>query len=265
MKMRMFGIWNAYFMRSLRKILAYRINILNHAGSIMLPISINYFVWDSIIQNNDTSYDLPQMMVYIVFANLIYVFTSIRADSELEQAISSSRFGQLLLRPVNFVTDTLLGHLMDGICKLLLVYLPIMLIVGVCFQVHVSLVRLPVFLLVLIAAVALNAALAFIIGFLSFWLTEIWGIAAIRNILVGLLSGTMFPFDMFSREVQRLFMLSPFPYMAYVPAKVITDLHFDLQVAYQGLAVSCVWLCAFISTAYVMYRKGVRRYTVKGV
>jgi ABC-2 type transport system permease protein len=75
----------------------------------------------------------------------------------------------------------------------------------------------------------------------------------------------MFPFDMFSIKIQRLFMLSPFPYMAFVPAKVISDTHFDMQMAYHGLAISCVWLCVLISIAVVMYRRGILRYTVKGV
>ncbi|MBT9165192.1 MAG: hypothetical protein DDT22_01144 [candidate division WS2 bacterium] len=254
----------AYFLFSLKKFIVYRINLLGQVISIIIPIAINCFLWNSIISHNEISYSLPQMMIYIIIANFIFSFTHISASEDLEECIRSHKLGQRLVRPVHFAHDILLQHLMYSLLKLLLVYGPlagsVMLILG--GQIDPS--RVPLFLLTLFMAFSLNASLSFLIGFGSFWMTEIWGVAAIRNTLTGLLAGTMFPISIFPAEVQSLFLHLPFPYMAYMPTKVLSDHHFDLAAVKYGLLVSAFWLVVLLSISVYMYKLGITRYTVKG-
>jgi len=263
--MRALLLFGAYFAFSAKKFVIYRINLLSHIGTIFIPVAINFFMWNSIIDDNYIAYSLPEMMMYLIFANFIFAFTCIEADTDLEDNIKSPKLGQKLIRPINFIADMLLRHFTDSLCKLLFVYMPIILfVIFVLGGNNIDVFRLPLFILTLFIAFSLNASFALIIGFMSFWLTEIWGISAIRNILTGLLSGTMFPLSIFSYEIQRFFLLTPFPYMTYIPAKVVSDSDFDLQIVFDGLQISVVWLLGLSLAVFTLYKNGIRLYTVKG-
>lgn len=254
-------IFSSYFSLSLKKFVVYRINIFNHIVTLIIPIAINIFLWDSIISNNRIDYNLSQMIMYLVYANLIFTFTCINADNELEDNIKSLSLGQKLLKPVNFIIDIMLKNFLDGLCKLFVVLIPLASITIFFFEISFNIGNIPLFFLTLFIAFLLNSCMALIIGFFSFWLTEIWGVSAIRNILAGLLSGTMFPFSIFSYDIQRMFLLTPFPYVTYIPAKIASDLSFNLEIIINGLAISVTWLFVLSLFSLFLYKRGIKRYT----
>lgn len=99
---------------------------------------------------------------------------------------------------------------------------------------------------------------------LSFWLTEIWGIAAIRNLLTGLLSGAIFPLDLLPGKIESIMLMTPFPYMTYIPSKLICDANFDIEIVNKGLFISLVWVLILGFIVFLLMKNGLKKYTSHG-
>ena len=262
----MFNILKSYAHIGIKRLFIYRIRIASQMlEMIVIPITLYYFFWKSIIDYNPMGYTLPEMIRYIIISNLILTFTHIHADQDLERGIRNHNFGQSLLKPISFVTDIALKHIMESSIKFLILYVPIIVIVFVVMGNQIALSAIVLFIPSLIMAFVLNATLSFLIGFMSFWITETWGIAAIRNILLSFLTGTVIPLDLFPQFLQKILLMLPFPYISYVPAKILCEPNFNMNIVTSGFAISSIWICLFFIISYLLFTRGISKYTARGV
>lgn len=250
-----------YLSYSIRKLLTYRIYIISEIiGSLLLPIVLNYFIWKSLLQTNTIGYSLNEMMRYIIISNVILLFTQIRIEGEIEKDIKTYRLGQKLLLPVGYIKDNVFRYISNGIVRFTIIYMPIIIITS--NRLPRNLIHTCTFLII---GFLLNALLSFIIGFLSFWMTEIWGVAAIRNLSIGLLSGATFPLDILPISIQRIMLFTPFPYMTYIPSKLICDPHFSFEIVKKGFFIASTWMAIFYLIAFTLMKHGLEKYTSNGV
>ncbi len=144
-------------------------------------------------------------------------------------------------------------------------YLPIIAVTSIFAGSTLPINRLLYAVIALVIGFLLNGLLSLIVGFLAFWLTEIWGIAAIRNLLTGLLAGATFPLDILPQRIQTMMLATPFPYMSYVPSKLLCDPSFNLEIVYKGMFISLSWVVILSTIAFLMMRCGLKKYTASGV
>lgn len=254
------SVVHGYLSYSIRKLFTYRIYIISEIiGSLLLPIVLNYFIWKSLLQTNTIGYNLNEMMRYIIISNVILLFTQVRIEGEIEKDIKTYRFGQKLLLPIGYIKDKVFRYISNGIVRFTIIYMPIIIIASD---------KLPGNLIYtcisLIIGFLLNALLSFIIGFLSFWMTEIWGVAAIRSLSIGLLSGAIFPLDILPVSIQKMMLFTPFPYMTYIPSKLICDPHFSFEIVKEGFFISSAWMVIFYLIAFTLMKNGLKKYTSNG-
>lgn len=115
-------------------------------------------------------------------------------------------------------------------------------------------------------------ALAFILRFLiqytmalmAFWterassLQELWFIAFF------FLSGILAPLSLYPEALRDLAMLTPFPYVVYLPTAAFADLP-ALQVDLgQGLTVTLAWIAGLLALNRWLWRRGLRHYSAMG-
>jgi ABC-2 type transport system permease protein len=111
----------------------------------------------------------------------------------------------------------------------------------------------------------INSTFSFILGGLGFWLTEIWGLTAIRVLAIGVLSGTVFPLDILPDSVQKIFLYSPFPYLSYVPSQILLGREVAGISSTWAILIALSWLCFFAVVMYFVWKKGLEKYTAVGV
>ncbi len=254
-----------YFKYSIKKLLMYRVYLISElVGSLLVPILISYFLWKSLLETNQLGYDLKGMMMYIVISNLILLFTQIHAEHELENDIKTYRLGQKLLRPINYLKSVSYSHIFASVAVFTILYLPIIVLSLFFLDVNIQMLQIGYFAITLIIGLLLNSLFSFIIGLLSFWLTEIWGVAAIRDLLTSLLSGAIFPLDILPTNIEKIMLMTPFPYMTYIPSKVITDPNFNVKTITSGLMISLAWVIGLTIITYLLVRNGFKKYTSNG-
>lgn len=255
-----------FFVYSLKKLLMYRVYIISEIiGALIIPVILQFFLWRSILQTNSIGYSLAEMMRYIVISNIILLFTQIHAEHEIESDIKTYKLGQKLLLPVRYFTGIAFRYISNGIARLVIIYLPVIIGISVFVGGKLQIYRLPYTLVALVAGFLLNGLFSVIIGLLSFWLTEIWGIAAIRNLLTGVLSGAMFPLDIMPERFHNIMLMTPFPYMSYFPSKLISDWSFDPNIVNKGILISLAWVMVFSAVAFLLMRHGLKKYTSSGI
>lgn len=258
-------VFLGYFEYSIKKLFMYRVYVLGELfGGIILPIVLNFFLWSSLIETNSIGYNLKEMMSYIIISNVVLLFTQIHVEHELESDIKTYKLGQKLLLPVGYLVGVSYEHISTSLAMFIILYLPIIFVTSFFANVMIQVNRILYFTITLIIGFLLNALFSFIIGLLSFWITEIWGIVAIRRLLTGLLSGAIFPLDILPTKFESIILVSPFPYMTYIPSKLITDPNFDIKIVYKGLIISVSWVLGLGFIAFLLMKKGLKKYTLNG-
>lgn len=249
---------------SLKRIFMYRVYLVSEViGGLLVPIIINLFLWRSLLSTNEILYSFPEILRYITVSNLVMLFTQIHVEDELKIDVKTYRLGQKILHPVGYLTDLLYRQVSASLIKLVTVYLPLIVMILILtdsiFQQNI------VYIIVALGlGFTMNALFSFIIGCLSFWLTEIWGIAAIRNLLFGLFAGSLFPLDILSQSVQKVLLRTPFPYMAYIPTKLISDSSFDVSILTENLPIALGWTLLLSIIAIGAWKLGLKKYTSAG-
>jgi len=98
---------------------------------------------------------------------------------------------------------------------------------------------------------------------LAFYLTEIWGISAIRNLSFSVFAGAIFPLDILPQKIQMFLLLSPFPFISFIPSKILIDS--DYVVDCRLIGIGLMWTIILISVLSFLWYKGKKRYTSCGI
>jgi len=262
--MNMIFLFREYLGVAAKRLLVYREYLFSELiGNLVIPVSLNLLLWNALLRENNVNYTFLGITKYIIISNLIFMFTQIHMENLLCADIKTYRLGQKLLHPVRYLTETCLRHFAESVAKFGFVYLPLIALMLILTRAPVG-VNIPLAILTVLLGYGLSMLFSFIIGVLSFWLTEIWGVAAFNNLLTGLLAGAVIPLDVFSPGIQRALFMLPFPYMAYVPTKLICDGDLDMTLLKSTLPMAFAWLAIFIASAALLWKAGLRKYTSAG-
>jgi ABC-2 type transport system permease protein len=123
--------------------------------------------------------------------------------------------------------------------------------------------RLPAFLLTLTLAVMLNFVLFYCFSAVAFWIVEIGFLFEGIRIVTVLLSGGIFPLDVFGQRFMQVMALLPFKYTVYYPINVLNGT-LSPGATVEGLLIQCVWIVLGLAMANGLWRLGGRRYVAVG-
>jgi ABC-2 type transport system permease protein len=103
----------------------------------------------------------------------------------------------------------------------------------------------------------------FLLSSSAFWLEESWVLRVIFVIVARFLSGAVIPLDLFPVALQRALEFTPFPYLTYVPVRVLAGTYSgSIPLA---AAITLFWTLVVIAFALSVWRKGVRLYSAAGI
>lgn len=250
---------------TIKKLLVYRVRLVSDIwGMVIIPIILSYFLWKSLITNNNLEMTLDYIMIYIIISNVILLFTQVHLENEFSKDIKGPSLGQKMLRPINYVASLSLKQILSSFLTFTFCYLPIIVVIICINGVSISFTKIMYSILFIIIGYILNSTFSILIGALSFWLTEIWGISAIRNLLTGLLAGAYFPLDILSESVKNIMLKLPFPYMSYFPTKILIEKHINVNEIYSGVIISIIWIVVLNIITSILVRFGFKKYSLNG-
>lgn len=223
----------------------------------MLGPLIGMFVWSAVYPAD--SY----VATYYVALLLVTVMTESFEQFTFSEKIYDGTISHDLLRPQPVIINTIGTNIAVRIW-LTVMGIPVALLTGLAVGVSLSwtavLSALPIFVL----SATLSFCWIFMLSLTAFWTERVHSIVGFGWTLNSLLGGTIAPLAFLPGPLQDLSRILPFYGMLGLPADVAAGRVHGLAPLLTGLAYQVGWIAAFVASAVLLWRAGIRRYTVVG-
>jgi ABC-2 type transport system permease protein len=256
------------FKLSLLSSLEYRVDFLFSILGAFLPIVIQYFMWRSIFEASGDAivfgYTFQQMFMYTVFSAMISKLISSGIQFEISNDIKHGQLSSFLYRPASYTMYKISSYL-GGKAVYLTISFLIIYAVLIAFKIDIATsgLRFPVFVLSLVFAFVLNFLIYHIISALAFWLDEIWYFYFAMGFLITLLSGGIFPLDIFGKAVSSLASFLPFTYTIFFPVNIING-RYEMNEILTGLGLQLTWIVIMSVVSRICWGLGNKKYSAVG-
>jgi len=97
---------------------------------------------------------------------------------------------------------------------------------------------------------------------IGFWTTEVWAPRFIFLMVIYFFSGSYFPLDMLPAPIYQLILLTPIPYLFFLPTKIIIS-RIDNLIIFE-LIGSIFWVWASSTLAHYIWEKGNKSFSFWG-
>ncbi len=86
-----------------------------------------------------------------------------------------------------------------------------------------------------------------------------WGI----NLFTLILSGAIFPLDIFGGDMLRFFDVLPFKYTTYFPTNILTG-RLDGNLIIFGIIIQFIWIIILLIMSNFLWKLGMKKYVAVG-
>jgi ABC-2 type transport system permease protein len=243
--------------------LEYRAELYLWALSGIMPFFM-MGLWMQASRDGALATDPAGFARYFLAVFVVRQLTIVWVVWEIEYDVVNGRLSPYLLQPLNPFWRYFAGHLGERLARLPFIAA----LVALFFLLYPAALARPPLAALLLAIPALVAAflLRFIMqyafGMLTFWIERANAIEDLFFMLYLFLSGFLAPLDLFPEGVRRVALLTPFPYLVYLPAQLLTgtvppNLLF-------GAGVMAAWGALFWGLYRLGWKLGLRRFSAMG-
>lgn len=251
----------------LAEYLVYRLSFVLWRFRVVLSLLLTYFLWTSVYSARLKvfGYSETQILTYIL---LIYIIGDLVYSSRIADLSSQIRNGGIinyLLKPFSFFGTMFTREGVDKGLNLAFSFLEVGILVFLLKPSLFLQTDLFTWLLVLVAigtGMVISFFISFAIALIAFWSTEVWAPRFVFNILITVLAGSYFPLDILPHPFYTVLLLTPFPYFAYLPAKIYLEGASLNVLLLTGVGI--IWAGLSYLFAKSLWRRGIREFSFFG-
>jgi ABC-2 type transport system permease protein len=250
--------------------LVYRTNFFVRALFNLVPLTAMLAMWRVIYENRTegiAGYSLSQMATYYLIAAMVEAMTCVTEDDwQISAEIKDGHISQFLMRPVDYMHYRLSLFWSGRFVYTLAAAAPTGLFIAWQADVLLSppdLLASGCFLVSLVLSAVLQFLLSFIVAMLAFWVLETSTFVFVLLAFERLAAGQMFPLDLLPPWLSQAVMWTPFPYCTFLPVSIYLGKISGAGLL-QGLLMQAVWVAAAYLMARMIWRRGLKAYTVVG-
>ena len=227
-----------------------------------------YYLWTTVFakQQNLFGYSLATMLTYVFVSFAIRNFVLSTRVDQISDSIAHGEFFSFLLRPISIIGYWLSLDLAYKIFDLALAIVAlgvIYLILRPTLVFNITPFSATAFLAILILCSLIYFFLMLSVALTAFWSQTTWGFQFALSLLIEFASGLFFPIDVLPTTLAAILKYTPFPYMIWLPANILTG-RIDQAQIIQGLGTSVVWTLMLGVFVWALWRKGIRNYSAEG-
>lgn len=258
------------FLMGLQSSMEYRADFLLSVFSGAFIIIVQCFLWTAIFKSSSNpviyGYTYPQMIAYSIMAGLVAKIVATGFEWEIAEDIKNGGLNKFIIQPI--------GYFYYRICcffgrkALQLVVLFILSLAGLMFcnivlGLRLEVSRIILFLPFVFLAMVLNFMIYYCLSSLAFIMAEVWGvfIAAGQGILM--LSGGIFPLDVFGEKVSAILSLLPFQYIIFYPVNIVNG-KLSFEEVINGAIIQITWIFIMIILSKLCWKSGMKKYVAIG-
>ncbi|MCZ8520442.1 MULTISPECIES: ABC transporter permease [Paenibacillus] len=268
--MRRWPLYRGMFLLGVQHSMEYRLHFALSLLSSAVPAGVQYFIWTAVYRHSGEgalfSYTYPQMILYTILAGLVARLVETQFEQGIAEDIKNGGLNKYLVQPVSYFgyrLTTFLGQ--KAVFYLITAGLLAAILSGASAQGVLQLdpIRLLWFAAALFSALLLNFLIAYCLCAIAFYLHDISYFFVITGLLVTILSGGLFPLEIFGETAFRLLQYTPFPYTVYFPVNLLNGKIADGALG-PGMAVQWTWIGIFLLGAHLAWRHALKKYVAVG-
>lgn len=235
----------------------------------MAPIVLMVIVWLAVYQKQDTikGYTLPMMITYYVVARFINRLISTYAEERIAKDIKDGQLNQYITRPIDYIVFKFgerIGIRAVNLIIVIPVYIAVALILRNYMVMPTTSINALFMTLNLIISQTSYVLLAVLLGMMAFFMVETHALFGIKDNVVNVISGYMFPLVLLPMPIQNILKYTPFEYYYHFPMQLYFNQLPAGEIA-RGFVVQLAWLVVFYIAARVIWRYGTRNYEAIGI
>ncbi len=185
---------------------------------------------------------------------------------ELDFAIRQGNLSTKLLRPIDPFWEFIMQHITERFVRIPLVIG--LVLIGLLLT-PAGTVLTPGIAAVLLFALSITLAflirfmISYCIGVLAFWTEQATAFDEGYYVLATFLAGGFAPLELFPSFIRQLVDWTPFPYIVYYPAKILTG-QLPASDTARVLLVQVTWVLGFAVLRHFMWKVGLKKYGAVG-
>jgi ABC-2 type transport system permease protein len=253
------------FIVTMKEYFAYRLNFVLWRLRMVLSTLVTLFLWLAVFDTRVSfgSYTKERLLSYLLYSSLVTAFIASSRISNLAFEIQSGGIMNLLLKPFSIFGYYASTDAADKLTNVLFGLIEFTLIISIFKIPLVIPQQIGWFLVFLVSAVCISFSINLMLSFVGFWTPEVWAPRFLFMMLVTFVSGAYFPLDLLPPLAYRILLLTPFPYLYFLPTKILVD---GIQSAYftQQLICSIGWAIGLFYLAKAIWKKGIKDFSFWG-
>lgn len=258
----------ALFRISFKDLLVWGWEAVLSSFMLMLYAVIAIIVWIAIYSftgvKSINGVDLTSTIIYFAIISALMPFLSwSNIVDRLSADIRDGSIGSSLIRPMPYYFKIFFEDMSSGVFNLIISIAVITLVIYLGRLTPGAYVG-AMFVFYFIIGFLIAELLGFIVGSLAIYLTDIYGIMVSINWMVTIIGGGMIPLVFFPAFIEKALLLTPFPFLAFVPAATLSGV-ISIGEAFSLAVIGLAWLAALAAIAYVMWMKLKTRINAVGI
>lgn len=263
-------LYTAVFSMGVQHSMEYRLHFFLGLLSAVFPILVQYFIWTAVYEHSGQTalftYSYSQIIMYTVLSGLVSKLIATQFENQIADDIKNGGLNKYLIKPVSYFGYRFMSFLGQksiyyGITGLLLII--IIWIASSRGIMELQVIRLTLFAFTLWGALLLNFLIAYCICATAFYMHEISYFFVITSLLVNILSGGMFPLEIFGDSIVKVLQYTPFPYTIYFPVNILSG-KMDSAQMNEGLFIQFGWILFFFWLSRLTWRISIKKYSAVG-
>ncbi|WP_349944470.1 ABC-2 family transporter protein [Lacrimispora sp. BS-2] len=238
----------------------------NLFGTIV-SILIYYFLWKSVFlsRNELKGFTMAEMTTYVILSRILSSQFSGGINRELSEWIYKGNIIIELLRPINLITTLLSKRIGEFLFFLIFKGVPagalgIFILNGVL---PLDPIKFILFFLSIIISIGILFWIEVMVGLISLFTLNSYGVSSTKNALLSILSGGVIPLFLFPEKISVFLNYLPFAGMVSIPINIYLGKYNLIQsLKYIGLQVIWAFLLGILTV--ILYNSVIKKVVVQG-
>ncbi|MEI8361507.1 MAG: ABC-2 family transporter protein [bacterium] len=255
------------FKLGMQNMMIYRFNFFSWFFTESISVLIMAYIWLSVYQEGNVvaNYSLSDMIIYYVISRLVGMVVMTEVADKINTDIMQGRLINNMLKPLNYLKSIFASNMGEMMLSIAL-QLPFVIILAIIFKHYLvfDFIRISLFFVALIAAALIYFLIMTIIGMLSFYFDNIFGILFFVWLLFALFAGRMVPLDLLPPSVLLISNWLPFRFTTFVPVQILSG-KISIIDSYYAIFYSFIWIAVLVISNKVIFKRGIKKYEGYGI
>ncbi len=233
-----------------------------------IRMAIATFLWKAVSNGQNGSigsYSYQSIMSYFLLVQILSSFVFSQIGFTIVEDVNKGEFNQYLLKPIAYLPFRFLFDLSRNTFRTLIGTVIFGTIIAVFYGgIPIFASKIPFVFASVIGGYMINFCILSMLGMSSFWLENTRRIIFIYFGMLTIFSGMIVPLNLFPPLFLNIISRLPFGYIFFYPIQVLQATSITPEII-SGLMIQWAYAIGLYSLAYLMFRRGVRRFEGVGI